>query len=102
MDLKVEDVMQILELAQKLPDVSYNENIERLEHVKKHGHILILRDEGRVVAYAGLYRMKEAPPYPVIPYPVDDPEGEYLYCYAASCEKGRIKELIDLAKRTFS
>ena len=92
---------QLIELARGLPIKEDSENFRRINHAIYFGHILLIKEHGRIVGYAEVYRVKESPAYPVTPWPIDDPAGKILYCWAAACEKGYIKKLIDLAKRTF-
>ena len=76
-------------------------NLERLLHVEKNGHLLLLKNEGRTVGYAELYVMKNAPSYPAVPYPRNEDQGTLLYCFAAVCERGFIQRLIKMAFDTF-
>lgn len=93
--------MELLDLARRLPEGDEDEHIERLEHCITHGNIITIEKDGRTAGYAELYRMELPPQYPVWPYPEDKKYGRYLYCYAAVCEKGLIKKLMNLAKETF-
>jgi hypothetical protein len=90
----------LLELANRLPTTE-EKNIKRISHVLEHGHLVEMKDGNKLVGYAEVYRLKDIPKFPVVPWPKDDPDGEYLYCWAASCERGRIKELIQIGKRRF-
>jgi hypothetical protein len=87
---------EIVALARRLPVRNDEKNIARLMHTEKHGHIVTLKVGGDLLGYAEVYRLKEIPTYPVIPFPVDDPEGKILYCFAAVCERGFIKDLMKL------
>lgn len=73
----------------------------RLAHVEKFGNIVILKVGPDLLGYAEVYRLKEYPDYPVIPYPVDDVDGKILYCFAMVCENGFAKDLIKLGFDTF-
>jgi len=95
------EVNSLLNLARRLPINDDAENLKRIRHAIFFGHVLILKSGGRIVGYAEVYRMQEPPSYPVIPWPVDDPKGKILYCWAAVCEEGYLFELIRLGKRTF-
>lgn len=90
----------IICLAGLLP-CGTEENRLRIEHCRKFGKILKVFHKDELVGYAEVYVMKAPPSYPVIPWPVNDFSGEYLYCYAAACFKGNIKKLWDLAKKEF-
>ena len=101
MEIPTKEDQELIVLARRLPVKDDFRNWRRIHHAKIFGHVLIVRQEGRIVGFAELYRMRYAPDYPVKPWPKDDPEGKVLYCYAAVCEKGFIRELINLAHRTF-
>ena len=89
----------MLDLMDRLP-CTREENESRLEHTRRNGHVLVLRDGEKISGIAELYRMSYAPDYPV-GWPVDDPNGKILYCYSAACRRNRIKELIKMAKQKF-
>lgn len=93
---------QLVNLARRLPVKDDTENLERITHTRNHGHIVILSVGRDILGYAEVYRVKEIPSYPVIPYPVDDADGKILYCFAAVCEKGFISDLVRLGFDTFS
>lgn len=88
-----------IDLAKRLP--TDEDPIPRLDHVHKNGHFLYLKISGQLKGYAELYVLNDVPEYPVIPWPKNEQGGKFLYCFAAVCEKGYIKDLIDMAKRTF-
>ena len=90
----------VLDLMDRLP-VDRDENLERLAHTHTYGHILELIEDGELKGYGEVFRLKSVPVYPVIPWPKDDPEGKFLYCFSAVCEKGYIRKLIELGKKTF-
>lgn len=92
---------KLIKFARRLPVQDDIENLERLRHADKFGHIIILRVAGDILGYAECYRMKEVPKYPVIPYPIDDVDGKILYCFAMVCERGFCKDLIKLGFDTF-
>lgn len=87
---------ELVELARRLPVKDDAKNIERLAHTERHGFIVKLGVGPDLIGYAEVYRVKEIPSYPVIPYPIDDEDGKILYCFAAVCEDGFIKELVKL------
>lgn len=93
---------ELLEMARRLPVTDISENLERLRHTRKFGHIVILKVGRDILGYAECFRVREIPTYPVIPYPIDDVDGKILYCFAAVCEKGFILDLIRLGFDTFS
>lgn len=90
----------ILQLTKRLP-ASNEDHEARLEHVLKHGHILLLVKDGTLKGYAELFVMDHIPDHPAVPYPVSVKNGDYLYCFAAVCDQGYIKELITMVKNTF-
>lgn len=98
MSYTLQELEAIMELAYKLP---YENHILRLGHASRFGHILSLKKEGELVAYAEVYVLDRIPTHPVIPLPVNVLGGKYLYCYAAVCKRNHIRELIKLGKRTF-
>lgn len=92
----------LLALSNRLPTKIPVDHAARIKHCIEHGHIVCLIDNGEVVGYAEVYLLNKPPQYPVIPWPISNPNGEYMYCYAAVCKPGRIKELIKLGKKTFA
>lgn len=90
----------ILCLTEFLP-ASKEEHERRIEHCRKFGKIIKLFSKDELVGYAEVYVMKEPPKHPVIPWPKNETGGEYLYCYAAACFEGWIKELKRIAKLEF-
>lgn len=99
--MKSELESQLLQFARRLPVQDDAENLERLHHAEKFGHLVILRVAGDILGYAEVYRMKEIPKFPVIPFPKDDVDGKILYCFAMVCERGFCKDLIKLGFDTF-
>ena len=99
--IDTEDILSVLDLMDRLP-VEREENVERLNHTLRHGHLLLLKEEGEVKGCAELFRVKRVPAYPVLPWPKDDPKGRFVYCFSAVTEKNRILKLIQLAKEKFS
>lgn len=99
MDLLLEK--DLLDLARRLPLKDDSKNLERIRHANNNGHLVILRVGRDILGYAEVYRVKEIPNYPVIPYPKDDVDGNILYCFSAVCERGFIKDLIKLGFDSF-
>lgn len=95
------DLSEILLLARSLPCKDDAKNYQRIGHVIKHGHLVVLKVEGEIVGFAECYRMKNVPKFPVMPLPVDDPKGKILYCWAAVAKRNHVRNLIILGKRTF-
>lgn len=93
---------ELVEFARRLPVHDDGENLNRIQHAKKNGHIVILRDGVKLLGYAEVYRLKSIPNYPVLPYPVDDIDGDILYCFAAVCEDWNIRKLIKLGFESFA
>lgn len=93
---------ELVDLARRLPAKDDSKNLDRIRHAFANGHLVILRVGNDILGYAEVYRMKEIPSYPVIPYPVDDIDGDILYCFAAVCNPGFVKDLIKLGFDTFS
>ena len=100
-NISTEDMLSVLDLMDRLP-VDREENVERLNHTLRHGHLLLLKEDGEVKGCAELFRVKRVPAYPVLPWPKDDPKGKFVYCFSAVTEKNRIRDLINLAKVRFS
>ena len=94
-------INEAYKLSNRLP-MEQQENLQRLNHVSKHGHLVFLFSEGRTVGYAEVFRMKEPPAYPAIPWPVDDPQGLFAYVFAAVCEVGFVKDLLEIGAKTFN
>lgn len=92
----------ILELAERLPVKSRVNHAARIAHCLEHGHLIQLCEGDRIVGYAEVYILNSPPGYPVVPYPVNEAYGDYIYCWAAVCEKGYIRKLIETGKRTFN
>lgn len=101
MEVIEDEMVDILILARRLPCKDDAKNYERIEHVLKHGHLVIIKEAGQVVGYAECYRMKEIPSFPVRPLPVDDPEGKILYVWAFACWPGYLWKLKELGRNTF-
>lgn len=101
MILSQEELRECVRLARRLPEDNDLENIKRIVHASQRGQILIYKERGRIKAYAELYRLRYIPEHPVEPLPEDDPDGKFLYCWAAVAEKGYLLKLINMAKRTF-
>lgn len=99
--IRDEDLSDILVMARRLPCKDDVKNYQRIGHVLTRGHLVVLKVDGVIVGFAECYRMKEIPSFPVMPLPVDDPEGKILYCWAAVANRNFIKQLIELGKRTF-
>jgi len=91
----------LVRLVCSIPGHNDCQNYERMKHADRFGHIMVLQEEGEITGYAEMYRMRSIPDYPVLPLPKNEPDGEYVYCWAASCERGRIRGLINLARRCF-
>ena len=98
--MDAEDLLDVLDLMDRLP-VDREENVERLNYTLRFGHLLLLKEEGKLTGCAELFRVEQIPDYPVIPWPKDNPKGKFVYCFSAVTEKNRILKLIQLAKKRF-
>jgi hypothetical protein len=96
-----DELLDILILARRLPCKDDVKNYKRIGHVLTHGHLVVLKVDGEIKGFAECYRMKEIPSFPVMPLPVDDPDGKILYCWSAACERNFIRQLIELGKYNF-
>lgn len=95
------ELKECVRFSRRLPEDRDLENIKRLVYVAQNGQLLIYKEQGKIKGYAELYRMNYIPSHPVEPLPIDNPDGEYLYCWAAVSEKGYLFKLIRMAKITF-
>ena len=84
---------ELIPLARTLPVKSDEKNLARLKHVKRYGILLHIVDGNEIVGFVEAYRLKEIPAFPVVPWPIDDPGGKYLYVWAAACKNGYVKKL---------
>lgn len=93
-------MQEILDLADELP-TSRKRNLARLLHCGQYGYLVQVIENGELKAYGEGYLLNKIPTYPVVPWPKNEPDGRYLYCYAAVAKKGYLKKLIELGRRTF-
>jgi len=96
-----QELETLVTLARRLPEDDDRENLKRIHHTQKYGHLIVLKEQGKIVGYAEGYRMDHVPDHPVLPLPKDNPDGKYVYCWAAVCEPGYLRKLIQMGKRTF-
>lgn len=101
LELEEQELNQIVDLSKRLPVKNEAKIFNRLLHAKWHGHLVIMREEGKVVGYAECYQLKAIPSYPVEPLPKNERGGKYLYVWAASCEKGYARKGLNVLKNNF-
>lgn len=91
----------LLKFAERLPECDKEEHRERIRHCKRFGHLFILKEEGIIKGYAETYVVSKVPAFPAVPWPKNEPDETYLYCYAAVCDQGYLRKLINMGKLAF-